>query len=887
MRRRLLQFIGTYTFRYAWIMLPVIICLTGFSIVSITKMKFDSRLVAFLPKPGTEERNIRQVLGDYRNLEPIVVLLRPRSNERIPVDTLHDITHEMARLLNDQRYFLEPVYRIDKELKAWYESLSDIRLMQLLTPGDWAEFKVLLHTLISADHLRKRMAYRTSFLAPDSFKQITAQDPLGALATLRERLAYSRGPTRLDTDEEGYFTNPDGRLILLYPVLSPESGKDATRVLRLLRRTRDSFVHRYPDWADQVNIEYSGTYIKTAEHIEKVHADLKLILKMAFPLAVLLILVVFRKLESLIFIMLPPVVGLVWTLGLAYLAFGSINAITAIFLILITAMGLSFSIHLYHRFTIELYRQLNYYRALKRSYVETARGILASAVVVSLLFFFMFATSLRDVEDWRGVLAVLRDSTAFGHLGVIAGMGIMCNLAACLISIPLLTAIKHFLAKGVVKPVELFDFHAHTLYEPAIFRPRATLGVMLLFCVFFGYHLRGLNFSPYFTSISPFFYREGSVTLPPDPFPEELEDMGGGQSSKGSIPRAGRPILAIVHDQELQPALEKNDRLYENLMLLGSDFNIFLKDSLRTVLPSRKSQMESLSELKQLDLEPFQKTVARVTRDAGFKPEVRLFFEPYILSLRKFMEQADQPDWIGVSIQESDTMLRNVQRYMTSRPDGVYIATSIYPSADGFSPRDIDLLAEKLDAGIGGITLIGDPVIERDLARVIKFNLAILILASVGCILIVLVLHFRNLRLGWLTFIPIVAEMVWLTGAMALADLSIHFFTVLAMPLIFAVAMDNALQLTQYYQDRSPCKTSHTMESLGRVVLLGAGMIAFIYGSVALSSHQGLRDFGVTMLIGLGVITLGTEMLLPALLELLGRGQPLQNALAIEHEGED
>ena len=44
---------------------------------------------------------------------------------------------------------------------------------------------------------------------------------------------------------------------------------------------------------------------------------------------------------------------------------------------------------------------------------------------------------------------------------------------------------------------------------------------------------------------------------------------------------------------------------------------------------------------------------------------------------------------------------------------------------------------------------------------------------------------------------------------------------------------------------------------------------------------------GVTILIGLGVIILGTEMLLPALLELLGLGQPLQNALAPDQEGEN
>jgi predicted RND superfamily exporter protein len=655
---------------------------------------------------------------------------------------------------------------------------------------------------------------------------------------------------------------------LMYPVAAPEEGRAARRTMRFLDRCRDNLMQRNPAWRELVEIEFSGSHATTVAHLDRMRHDLRLIFKLSPPLAILLLLLVFRKLEVIFFIALPPVLGLLWTLGMASWAFGEISVVTAALLLMNFAIGLQYNLHLYHRFTLELYRTQNYYRALTRSHQETGRGVLASAVVVALLFTLLFATSQLGVEDWRGLVHNLSDARGFGQLGLVAAGGILLNLAACLLTIPALAAIKHLLARGRIKPVGLFHFHLSRLYEPALSKPRAMLGVMLLISVFLGYRALELEFRPRFAAISPFFFRT-----------EPAEEIVAAETS---VPRPGRPIIALVNGPSLQEVLERNDRLYKNLRSLKGSYNILAYDSLRTTLPSIRSQIASLDELAQLDLKPLSRATQKASRSVGLKPTV---YEPFLEALRSFKEQAATPDVLDFTLDEDDVFIATVQRYITHKASKrYYVATAIYPHANGFNPWRIRPLEEELRSGVGELEFIGDPVFERALSRLFKFNLAIMILLSAVTIAVALVLHFHGLRVALLTFVPILAAIIWVCGLMSLAGLGIHFFTILPIPLLLSLGMDNALQLTQYLDDRRPCTVRQAMASVGRVPVLTCGMMALLLGTLSLASHPGLRNFGQVVLMGSGAVLIATVMLQPALLQLLGKGQSWRGALGVEED---
>ncbi len=869
MRRRLLIFLGIFTFRHAWLVLPLVVALSTAAWWQVDRGEFDTSLIDFIPPDSKmNDRTIREIVNDYRRLEPVTVVIRHREAGREA--ELRMAARSMAQRLNDPRYFMQTVYRVDELAQNYYQSLSDLRLVMLMTDEDWDRLRLAMREQISTERLKLLKAWRLNAVLPRSFAAMPLDDPLGALDLIRERLANSRGPTRL-TPRDGYFMSADGKAILLlaYPANSAEDGRNATRTERFLDRTRRDLLDAWPAWRDQMSIEYAGAHVTVARHIEQMQGELGLIAKLSVPLALMLILLVFRKVEALLFILLPPGLGLLWSQAATQWAFGGVSVLTFCFLIIIAAIGLQYTIHLYHRFTIELYHTRHYYRALRRAYVETGRGLMASALVVALIFLLLLVTSLWGVADWRVALEAVRESRGLAQLGVVSAVGILCHLAACMLVVPLLAAVKHLLARGRVKPVALYRFGLERLYEPAILNPRATVGVMLLVCVFFGWHARGIDFNPRFASVSAFFFR----TEPPD-------------AADAPFPRPGRPIVAVVEGETLQAALENNDRLYRNLQIIWrnggeANWNLLAFDSLRTVLPSLRSQQAALDQLDQLDLAPLRETIERATREAGLKP---LVYEPFLEVLENFRQQSRRPRYIEFSIDESDELIANVQRYVTGKGGKYYIATAIYPHAEGFNPQVVTALTSLLSVGIDSVKFIGDPLIERDLSQMIRFNLALMVLLSFAGILGALLLHFRRWRMTLLTFLPILAAIVWFGGMMSLAGLRLHFFTVLAMPLVLSLAMDNALQLSQFHHDRRPCSVRQTMLSVGRVSMLTCAMMAMIFGTLALAGYPGLREFGLAVLFGAAAVLMASVMLLPALLQLFGRDQTLSEALTVEVE---
>jgi predicted exporter len=305
---------------------------------------------------------------------------------------------------------------------------------------------------------------------------------------------------------------------------------------------------------------------------------------------------------------------------------------------------------------------------------------------------------------------------------------------------------------------------------------------------------------------------------------------------------------------------------------------------LRTVLPSLRSQQASIAELVNLDLEPIRRAIESACRAAGFRPVV---CEPFFATLRALQQDAARVNYVEFSSAESDAFIATVQRYVVHKENSpYYIATPIYPHAAGFAPGRLAALERALGGGIDGLALVGDPLVEQRLSQLVKYNLALLILASIAVVAAALLLHFRSPRLAGLTFVPVACEILWLCGGLGLAGIRFHFFTLLVTPMLLSLAMDNALQLTQYYYDRRPCTVRHAVTSVGRAAVLTCLMVALIYGTMVLLEFPGVKDLGGAVLIGALAVLAGTLLLQPALLQLFGRGQPIAGILSVDQEPE-
>ncbi|MBI3737294.1 MMPL family transporter [Candidatus Sumerlaeota bacterium] len=876
MRRQFLRRIAETAFRFAAVSAAIIVLLTAISVTGIKRLRLDTGLSDFLPPQSPSSRLISDTVHDYRNLEPIVVSIR--GEQGTAQSEVIKVAEALAEQLDNPAYFSNRILRMDELAQDYYESLSNTRLMALMTDNDWNFIRGLIQTPISTRQLTMERARRISAFVPRRMVEEN-DDPLGLLAAIRARISRTRAPIPISPSRGFFFSNVDQSLqMLLYPVKPSDDGVFAWQTAEFLGRAKNYLIERHPEWMYKFHIDVSGSHIETAEKLTALTRQVGMILVCSILFVLMVLVLVYRKVEAIGFVMLPPALGLVWALGVSHyycrwMGINTINelgtiytyftGVTIAFLLITFGVGLNYNIHLFNRFTHELYRNRNYYRALQISYVETGRGVLASAFTSSLIFFSLYFTSFRNLKE----------------LGMLAGVAVLCNLAACLLVAPTLAALKHWLAKGTVHPVELYRINLTRLSDPALRTPRAALGAMMLLSIFFGLdfgkdgiHVLNLDFHPHFTSMAAYFFRaerpEGT-----SPGSEEIQTS-----------RPGRPIVAIVEGDTLQEALERNDRLYDDLRKAQSDYGdklgILAIDSLRVILPSLKTQERSLENLRNLDLNALNDSIAVASWRVGFHPALFRNFLAAISQMKARVSSSDANEYsIEYNWNSDGAFLRAVQRLVMHQGDIYRIATPIFPDPDGFSKTQIALLAGAVGQEENNVKFIGDPIIEREISTRLKSDLAMLVLLAAVSVSIALFLHFRGLRPALLALIPVMAQALWVGGMMSVAHVPLHLLTLMGIVLVITLAVDNSVGMLQHYRDLHSLDVRLAVVTAGRAVFLSCVVIGLLYGTLALTSFEGLRDLGQVVLFGTLANLVGTFVLLPAMIQIWGKQQSFLSVL--------
>ncbi len=154
---------------------------------------------------------------------------------------------------------------------------------------------------------------------------------------------------------------------------------------------------------------------------------------------------------------------------------------------------------------------------------------------------------------------------------------------------------------------------------------------------------------------------------------------------------------------------------------------------------------------------------------------------------------------------------------------------------------------------------------------------SLLVIICLGLVVfIAAVLDYRNLRDTLLTLIPSLAGGVVMLGMMALLGLELNPVNLIALPLIFAIGVDNGIYLVsdcrgqiaagkESYEPSADTLSSMMVTSLTSIVGFGSLMIA---------SHQGMFSIGVLLALGVASSLVVSLVLMPPLLLLVARHQP-------------
>ncbi|MGD8539797.1 MAG: MMPL family transporter, partial [Candidatus Aminicenantes bacterium] len=213
-----------------------------------------------------------------------------------------------------------------------------------------------------------------------------------------------------------YHQSEDGQVmgIKVYP-RHGETGLDSSQKLLL---ELQAFTRRI---SDEFSV-WGGVSGSLRDHLDQydfILSDLTRSGLITLGLILAVLFIGFRDIRTLPVVLLPLVLGLIWTLGSIPLFVGELNVISSFLLLVSFGLGIDFSIHIIQRFQVELQRKQPY-EALLASFSSTGKSVfLSGATTATALFVLMFSR-------FRG----------FSEFGLVGGFSIILILAAMIVFLP-------------------------------------------------------------------------------------------------------------------------------------------------------------------------------------------------------------------------------------------------------------------------------------------------------------------------------------------------------------------------------------------------------------------------------------------------------------------
>jgi predicted RND superfamily exporter protein len=181
------------------------------------------------------------------------------------------------------------------------------------------------------------------------------------------------------------------------------------------------------------------------------------------------------------------------------------------------------------------------------------------------------------------------------------------------------------------------------------------------------------------------------------------------------------------------------------------------------------------------------------------------------------------------------------------------------------------LRAALVSSGKSGPIITGTPVQLLEYTTLLKDSYVQAAWYSLAAIVVLVLIHFRNLSSVVLALIPVAVGSIWLGGVMGLFHIPFNPANIMTLPLVIGIGVTNGIHiLNRFAEEKTP---GIFARSTGKAVLVSGLTTIAGFGSLMLAKHQGIQSLGCVMAAGVAACMIAGLMFLPALLNLLTRGQ--------------
>jgi hypothetical protein len=714
---------------------------------------------------------------------------------------------------------------------ALWQALQDVTLdyaPMFVPPERLAWFDQLLTPEGIETQLRKTWL-ELSAIGGGARDRLLLADPLQLRRLAYAHVAAWRGSFRFDATSP-YFLSPDGQALLIrvegqVPV-DDMAGAKAT--VQLLQRTAAALLAR-PAFQG-LAVHGTGGYFLAAESEQVIRRDIIRSLTLSVLLICGLMVWTFRRWRAIVYGQLPTLMGLFLALGFFALLRPELNALSLGCAAALTGLGIDFAIHILTPYFDHIGRGEDTREAVQRSVRETGGGLLAAGATTMAAF---------AAFQWSDQ-AVLRD------MGLLAVCGIFFCLALSLILLPALMAC--FPLRGT--PRRPRTLGVPQLVAFVLQRPGLVLGLSLLLSL---------------GAISVIVWR-------PPGFETDLRRIHAADSAalqtqerlSATFGGSQEPLMLLLEAATEADVLQAMQRLQPSLNAMIREDLLAAVTSLSALLPDFSAQDQVLQRLRQKDPDLLAQALTTGLERAGVDVSA---YRDYIARVGAALARRQRLDLQALRDRGLGDLLRSFLGSDGSRAVGLVI---LFPKQELWTAGRREALWHRMDSVLASLQLRGTltdlySVSSQSASRIGADFLRLTLLAA-AAIGLVVCLRFRHPRtIAWV-LLPVLCGTLWTVGLFSLCGLKVNFMNIAIVPMILGIGIDDGIHIVHRLRRQGAQDVQAVIQLTGTAVCLSSLTTISAFGTLALSTNQGIASVGLLTLVGVTACLLASLCTLPAAL---------------------
>jgi len=869
--------------------------------IGMSRVEAEFTFYSIMPEGSPQVRDMKRITENFPVASSIIVVLEAEEKsdairaERAVTHAVDLISAELSKP-EYSRYIARVQGKLDveffKEHGLMLTEAEDIRRMIRI----YSDLNLVPFLTHLNDDFEREYSGDEEQLSDDEESVIAQFTGLEKLLSLMERSVSGSEVT--DSELSGaldkflfgdsYFLNRDSTmaLIIVQPTFTPNELGPLMKGVPLIDRVTK-------EMADDLGVRSGLTGLTVVAKDEGVTSEKGLVLSMLIAVVLILVLMILTfRMYSVPFITgIPLIVGILWTIGITGFVLRRLNIMTAMYMVALLGLGIDYAIHILMTYVQERDSGQGFVEAVRDSLRKTGAGVFMGALTTAVAFFML----------------VIAKSEVVKELGLVAGFGILCELAAMLLFIPALLGLRssRLARRGKSAAPLISPLVAGRRLIPALgakIVARSALFVIVM-----------VAFSASLAT------QAGKVTLIDNLMEMEAEGLESVELQDRMVEEfAMAPDYLMVRS----PDLEELRALEKKVKKLASIKRV---DSLLPYYPSKVDTAERAIEIETLRSavsasKPLGAPDAEVLAEQISRLEINLV-EMSDLAFMAGLDRMENKlnDLTGRNSDGEKVKVSNIDRLIEALESGSD-PTRAAKELTGFQKKFAALLKDKLlrmanpepvslemvpeviresyvskdrqdyimsliptqnpwegdfrDVYVQQISTYTDRATGMLLAadqmnEIAETDGIRAAVASLVAIFVLLVLDFRNLKLSALTLLPLLLSFAALFGIMAVTGIRFDFLNIISVPLLIGIGIDDALHINHRYLIEGKGKMDLVVSKTGVAVLMTAVTTIIGFASFIPSVMRAMRSTGVVLSVAMALAFLFSVLFHPAFLVII------------------